>query len=113
MSSIDIGAVHIGASSESSWDGSDSELEIEVTQVVQRGCRIRLWAFWHDNRLKMPAWYDVAKDVALIQLSSAFNFMEGVFSILRACMDESRQELLTVLQRPHCGVGPSQVQHGS
>ena len=48
-----------------------------------------LWAFWHDNRLKLPAWYNVAKDVALIQPSSAF--MERVFSILRACMD-SRQE---------------------
>ena len=48
-----------------------------------------LWAFWHDNRLKLPAWYDVAKDAALIQPSSAF--MERVFSILRACMDE-RQE---------------------
>ena len=37
MSSIDIvGAVDVGASSESSWDGSDSELEVEVTQVVQQ-----------------------------------------------------------------------------
>ncbi|CAM9778581.1 unnamed protein product, partial [Ascophyllum nodosum] len=48
-----------------------------------------LWAFWHDNRLNVPAWYDVAKDASLIQPSSAF--MERVFSILRACMDE-RQE---------------------
>ena len=47
-----------------------------------------LWAFWHNNRLKLPAWYNVAKDVALIQPSSAF--MERVFSILRVCMD-SRQ----------------------
>ena len=31
-----------------------------------------LWAFWHSNRLKLPAWYNVAKDVALIQPSSAF-----------------------------------------
>ena len=45
--------------------------------------------FWHDNRLKLPRWYDVAKDIALIQPSSAS--MERVFSILRACMDE-RQE---------------------
>ena len=44
-----------------------------------------LWAFWHDNRLKMPAWYNVAKDVALIQPSSAF--MERVFS-----MDERREQ---------------------
>ena len=48
-----------------------------------------LWSFWHDNRLKLPFWYNVAKDVALIQPSSAF--MERVFSILRACLDE-RQE---------------------
>ena len=48
-----------------------------------------LWAFWHDNRLKLPFWYNVAKDMALIQPSSAF--MERVFSILRACLDE-RQE---------------------
>ena len=48
-----------------------------------------LWDFWHDNRLKLPAWYNVAKDVALIQPSSAF--MERVFSVLRACLD-SRQE---------------------
>ena len=66
-----------------------------------------LWAFWHDNRLKLPAWYNVAKDVALIQRSSAF--MERVFSILRACMD-SRQE--KCYYRPHCGVGPSEVQQG-
>ena len=31
-----------------------------------------LWAFWHDNRLKLPFWYNVAKDIALIQPSSAF-----------------------------------------
>ena len=48
-----------------------------------------LWAFWHDNRLKLPAWYNVAKDVALIQPSSAF--MGWVLSTLRACMD-SRQD---------------------
>ena len=48
-----------------------------------------LWSFWHDNRLKLPFWYNVAKDIALIQPSSAF--MERVFSILRACLDE-RQE---------------------
>ena len=47
-----------------------------------------LWAFWHDNRLKMPTWYNVAKDVALIQPSSAFM----VFSILRACMDERQEQ---------------------
>ena len=48
-----------------------------------------LWAFWHDNRLKLPAWYDVAKVAALIQPSSAF--MERMFSILRACMDERKK----------------------
>ena len=43
------------------------------------------------NRLKLPFWYNVAKDIiALIQSSSAF-FMDRVFSILRACLDE-RQE---------------------
>ena len=25
-----------------------------------------LWAFWHDNRLKLPFRYNVAKDIALI-----------------------------------------------
>ena len=45
-----------------------------------------LWAFWHDNRLKLPFWYNVAKGIELIQPSSAF--MEQVFSILRACLDE-------------------------
>ena len=48
-----------------------------------------LWAFCHDNRLKLSFWYNVAKDIALIQPSSVF--MERVFSILRACLDE-RQE---------------------
>lgn len=48
-----------------------------------------LWSFWHDNRIKLPSWYKVAKDVALIQPSSAF--MERVFSIRRAALDE-RQE---------------------
>ena len=31
-----------------------------------------LWAFWHSNKLKLPFWYNVAKDIALIQPSSAF-----------------------------------------
>ena len=48
-----------------------------------------LWAFWHDNKLKLPFWYNVAKDISLIQPSSAFT--ERVFSILSACLDE-RQE---------------------
>ena len=48
-----------------------------------------LWAFWHDNRLKLPFWYNIAKDMALIQPS--FAFMERVFSILRACLDERQQ----------------------
>ena len=45
-----------------------------------------LRAFCHDSRLKLPFWYNVAKDIALIQPSSAF--MERVFSILRACLNE-------------------------
>ncbi|CAB1100668.1 unnamed protein product [Ectocarpus sp. CCAP 1310/34] len=50
-----------------------------------------LWSFWHDNRHKSSLchWYGVAKDIVLLQPSSAF--MERVFSILRACMD-ARQE---------------------
>ena len=48
-----------------------------------------LWEFWRDNRMRIPHWYSVAKDMALMQPPSAF--MERVFSILRACMDE-RQE---------------------
>ena len=51
--------------------------------------RYDLWQFWHDNRLKLPRWYDLAKDIALIQPSSAF--MERGFSILRACMDDSQK----------------------
>ncbi|CAB1105070.1 unnamed protein product [Ectocarpus sp. CCAP 1310/34] len=51
-----------------------------------------LWAFWHDNRLKLSAWYNVAKDVALIQPSSAF--MERVFSVLRACVDDRQEHCL-------------------
>ena len=50
-----------------------------------------LWEFWHDSRSRLPHWYEVVKDIALIQPFSAFS-MERVFSILRACMDE-RQEL--------------------
>ena len=38
----------------------------------------------------MPAWYNVAKDVALIQPSSAF--MERVFSILCSYMDERQEQ---------------------
>ena len=36
MSSIDISAVDVDASSGSSWYGSDSELEVEATHVVQQ-----------------------------------------------------------------------------
>ena len=51
-----------------------------------------LWEFWSDNvigasyDISIPHWYAVAKNIALIQPSSAF--MERVFSTLRACMDE-------------------------
>ena len=45
-----------------------------------------LWEFWRDNRMRIPHWYSVAKDMALMQPS--FAFMERVFSVLRACMDE-------------------------
>ena len=48
-----------------------------------------LWEFWRNSRTRLPHWYNVAKDIALLQPSSAF--MEWVFSILRACIDE-RQE---------------------
>ena len=48
-----------------------------------------LWEFWRDNRMRIPHWYSLAKDMTLMQPSTAF--MERVFSILRACMDE-RQE---------------------
>ena len=51
--------------------------------------RYDLWEFWRDKRMRYPHWYSVAKDMALMQPSSAF--MERVFSILRACMDD-RQE---------------------
>ena len=48
-----------------------------------------VWEFWRNSRTRPPPWYNVAKDIVLMQPSSAF--MERVFSILRACMDE-RQE---------------------
>ena len=70
-------------------------LELEKTDYIIAASNYNadaghdLWAFCHDNRLKLPFWYNVAKDIALIQPSSAF--MERVFSILRACLDE-RQE---------------------
>ena len=38
---------------------------------------------------RLPRWYNVAKDIALMQPSSAF--MERVFSILRACMGEMQE----------------------
>ena len=92
MSSIDVGA----SSNSSSLHSSDSEVEVEVTGKEEFPCvtpaallqlvvekdkyniaasnadaGYDLWAFWH-NRLKLPAWYDVAKDAALIQPPSAF-----------------------------------------
>ena len=48
-----------------------------------------LWELWRDSKTIFLHRYEVAMDIVLIQPSSAF--MEGVFSILRACMDE-RQE---------------------
>ena len=65
------------------------ELNLYTTAASQTSSGYDLWAFWDDNKDKLPAWYGVAQDVALIQPSSAF--VERVFSILRACMDE-RQE---------------------
>ena len=64
-------------------------LEYKYTYNIRAIIRHDSWGFWQDNNLKFPAWYNVAKYVALIQPSSAF--MERVFSILRVCIDE-RQE---------------------
>ncbi|CAN0341927.1 unnamed protein product, partial [Ectocarpus sp. 12 AP-2014] len=69
----------------------EKDLYSTAAAGTDSGCD--LWAFWHDNRLKLPAWYNVAKDVALIQPSSAF--MERVFSLLRACMDERQEQCLS------------------
>ena len=48
------------------------------------------WEFWRNSRTRLPHWYNVAKDIALMQPSSAF--MKRVFSILRPCMDERQEE---------------------
>ena len=53
-------------------------LELEKTTTTSRRLNNAdaghgLWAFWHDNRLKLPFWYNVAKDIALIQPSSAYH----------------------------------------
>ena len=63
-------------------------MDLYNTAASQTRFGYDLWAFW-DNREKLPAWFKVAQDAALIQPSSAF--IERVFSILRSCMDE-RQE---------------------
>ena len=62
-------------------------LELEKTDynIVKADAGHDLWAFWHHNRLKLPFWYKVAKDIALIQPS--FAFLKRVFSIVRACLD--------------------------
>lgn len=59
------------------------------TAASQTSSGYDLWAFWDDNKEKLPAWFNVAQDIALIQPSSAF--IERVFSILRAALDD-RQE---------------------
>ena len=66
-----------------------AEMDAYNVAAAETDAGYDLWAFWYDSRLKLPAWYIVAKDVALIQPSSAF--MERVLSTLRACLD-SRQE---------------------
>ena len=65
------------------------ELEKNDYNIANADAGHDLWAFWYDNRLKLPFWYNVATGIALVQPSSAF--MERVLSILRACLDE-RQE---------------------
>ncbi|CAM9786423.1 unnamed protein product, partial [Ectocarpus sp. 4 AP-2014] len=69
----------------------DLEVEMDVynTAASRTSPGYDLWAFWEDKREKLPAWFKVAQDIALIQPSSAF--VERVFSILCACMD-ARQE---------------------
>ena len=68
-----------------------AEMDSYNVAAAETGAGYDLWAFWHDNRLKLPAWYNVAKDVALIQPSSALKFHGTGVSILRVWMD-SRQE---------------------
>ena len=131
MSSIGLDAIDVSASSDSSsLHSSNSEVEVEVTGKEEFLCMTPaallqlvvekdqyniaasnadagydLWAFWHDSRLKLPAWYDVAKDAALIQPSSVCFHGAGVFHPSRL----HGREAGIVLQRPHCGVSRSQV----
>ena len=73
--------------------GSTSALALPLTTALTaaRQARTTCGTFCHDNnRLKLPRWYDAAKDIALIQPPSAF--MERVFSIMCACMDERQEE---------------------
>ena len=65
-------------------------------RLKKSGRMLLHWAFWHDNKLKLPFWYSIAKDIALIQPSSAF--MEWVFSILRACLDERHETFAIAIE---------------
>ena len=51
-----------------------------------------LWAFCRDNRLKPPFWYNVAKDIALIQQSSVFT--EWVFFYFSRVLGREARDLL-------------------
>ena len=66
-----------------------------------------LWSFWHDNRFKLPSWYALAKEAALIQPSSAY--VERLFFYSSFWHGREAGEFF---QGPNCCVGPSQVQQG-
>ena len=72
-----------------------------------------LWQFRHGNRLKLPRWYDVAKDFALIQPPSAF--MKRVFLFCALVWTRGRSlASVTALQHPlfsrtYCTTGDGEI----
>ncbi|CAB1120220.1 unnamed protein product [Ectocarpus sp. CCAP 1310/34] len=51
------------------------------------------WQFWQDHKEKLPTWFAVVLDIALVQPSSAF--VERVSSTVRSCLVSSQNSCLS------------------
>ena len=81
------------------------ELEKPTNKTSQRLIIMRMLgttcAFWHDSRLKPPFWYNVAKDIALIQ-HLLLSWIACFLSFARAWARGKRLAIATELGRRPC-----------
>ena len=71
---------------------ASARLLLDINGVVIEPNPVDLWNFWLANSLRLPSWYLVACQIALIMTSSGC--VERVFSLYDSLFDESQESAL-------------------